>query len=185
MSNGGRIAGLRNFTEDEIAEIRLRKFCGEPLVSIERTMGRCCAYYARGGKTRAERIAADPTYLARHKASKQRSYRRHDNPEARRERYRLYHRDRKIARDHQQKLQDRGITQDDFDALLERQGGLCALCGGYNSRIDRELALDHDHNTGQVRGLLCDRCNLALGWCFDDPDFLERAAIYVRGPRNE
>ena len=174
----GRVDGCRNMTPNDIAEIRLRRYCGEPLKSIERAMGRPCRYYAYGGKTRAERIAADPGYLARHHASQRTSYHRHSDPVARRERYRLYHRSRKLKRDHEQRLESFRLTQAQFDAMLERQGGACALCGGHNRR-DRELAIDHDHQTGHVRGLLCDRCNLVLGWCYDDPAFLRRVAIYV------
>lgn len=50
-----------------------------------------------------------------------------------------------------------GITADDYDALLRRQGGRCAICGGRPK--SKRLAVDHDHQTGAVRGLLCSRCN--------------------------
>src|SRR5688500_1693885 len=55
-----------------------------------------------------------------------------------------------------------GITKDDYLAMLERQGGVCATCG--NPPTDKPLCVDHDHTTGVVRGLLCHRCNKALGW---------------------
>lgn len=56
-----------------------------------------------------------------------------------------------------------GITLADYDEMLEQQRGGCAICGGVSSDGSR-LAVDHDHETGEVRGLLCMNCNLKLGW---------------------
>jgi hypothetical protein len=70
-----------------------------------------------------------------------------------------------------------GITQADYDALLERQGGGCAICGKPPGKIS--LHVDHDHETGEVRGLLCVGCNNALGQFHDDPALLDRAIDYV------
>jgi hypothetical protein len=50
-----------------------------------------------------------------------------------------------------------GITSADYDEMFWRQGGVCAIC--HNPPINRRLCIDHDHVTGCVRGLLCDRCN--------------------------
>jgi hypothetical protein len=50
-----------------------------------------------------------------------------------------------------------GITGDDYEALLERQGGKCAICRARPK--SKRLAVDHNHKTGAVRGLLCSRCN--------------------------
>lgn len=75
-----------------------------------------------------------------------------------------------------------GITRADFEALLERQGGVCAICGRdqTDSRGAR-LCIDHDHETGEVRGLLCTPCNLAIGYFQDDIQRLADAAVYLRG----
>lgn len=54
-----------------------------------------------------------------------------------------------------------GITEDDYEDMMVVQGGVCALCGGVN-RTNR-LSVDHDHETGKVRGLLCIACNRGLG----------------------
>lgn len=68
-----------------------------------------------------------------------------------------------------------GITQEEFDALLVSQDGRCAIC-----RVLLEKAVvDHDHDTGRVRGLLCWNCNVALGHMRDDPDTLARAIAYL------
>jgi len=75
-----------------------------------------------------------------------------------------------------------GITSEDYDRLLAEQGGRCAICRRKpNARIS--LHVDHEHGTGRVRGLLCFRCNNALGDFDDDPELLTAAARYVLGTR--
>lgn len=68
----------------------------------------------------------------------------------------------------------------EYEGLHEAQSGLCLICGR-PSKTDRLLAVDHDHTTGEVRGLLCNECNVGLGMFEDQPEWLERAAQYVRG----
>jgi Recombination endonuclease VII len=60
----------------------------------------------------------------------------------------------------QQRRTKYGMEQEDYDELLESQGGRCAICGRPFGRV----CIDHDHATGQVRGLLCNLCNSRLGW---------------------
>lgn len=73
-----------------------------------------------------------------------------------------------------------GLTQEQHDALLAAQGGVCAVCGGKRLYA---LNVDHDHTTGFVRGLLCRRCNgQLLTAARNDPELLERAAAYLRNP---
>jgi hypothetical protein len=67
-----------------------------------------------------------------------------------------------------------GISADDADAMLEAQGGLCAVCESAPA-----AHVDHDHVTGAVRALLCFNCNGGLGQFKDDPDVLRAAADYV------
>ena len=71
------------------------------------------------------------------------------------------------------------ITPDDYDALLASQSGVCAICLGPQEGQKR-FAVDHDHASGRVRGLLCTRCNRSLGGFGDDPATLSRAAEYLR-----
>ncbi|MEY2569279.1 MAG: hypothetical protein QOE35_3808 [Actinomycetota bacterium] len=71
-----------------------------------------------------------------------------------------------------------GMTLDDYDRLLEQQGGGCAICGR-PPRDDISLHVDHDHDTGRVRGLLCFPCNNTLGDFDDDPARLYAAADYL------
>lgn len=50
-----------------------------------------------------------------------------------------------------------------YPILFEIQNGCCAICGRRESQFKQKLAVDHDHKTGIIRGLLCDRCNIAVG----------------------
>ncbi len=80
-----------------------------------------------------------------------------------------------------------GLTADAYDALFAKQHGRCAICGREEWRIDkrtsrpRALAVDHCHETGRVRGLLCFSCNIAIGFLEDSPALAESASRYLRG----
>lgn len=84
---------------------------------------------------------------------------------------------REYARRHHLKV-NYGLSEADYDALVERHGGCCAICGG-----DAGLAVDHCHTTGVVRGLLCTRCNPGLGFFQDDPELLRQAIDYLERSR--
>lgn len=78
-----------------------------------------------------------------------------------------------------------GISVDEFDKRLVEQGGVCAICGGkeahtYKSGKLKELSVDHCHDTGRVRGLLCVKCNRGLGYFADDIERINRAIEYLR-----
>jgi hypothetical protein len=68
--------------------------------------------------------------------------------------------------------------------LLIKQNEACAICGsavGHKTKSGKNanLAIDHDHSTGLVRGLLCNKCNRALGYFQDDVDIIQRAISYL------
>lgn len=67
-----------------------------------------------------------------------------------------------------------------YDELFKAQKGVCAICQQFetNSRVNF-LGIDHDHKTGEIRGLLCHNCNSALGFFKDDPKILKRAKKYL------
>jgi hypothetical protein len=74
-----------------------------------------------------------------------------------------------------------GIRPTDYEALLEAQDGLCPLCGDtldleLKQDKNRRVHLDHDARTGQIRGVLCGRCNILIGHVQEDPDRLSRIA---------
>lgn len=78
-----------------------------------------------------------------------------------------------------------GLTLDDYDFMLEAQGFGCAICGKTLAEEGKWLAVDHDHETGAVRGLLCQSCNTMLGCASDDIFILGRAIDYlVQGGSN-
>lgn len=78
-----------------------------------------------------------------------------------------------------------GIGFDEYKQMFESQDGKCAICRGIETRVDHRtkkvsrLAVDHDHKTGAIRGLLCHSCNNALGSFKDDRDLLRAAVAYL------
>jgi len=74
-----------------------------------------------------------------------------------------------------------GLTPEQYWALYEAQGGVCYICERATGKV-RRLAVDHDHQTGYVRGLLCKPCNSILAHARDDVQFLQRAVWYLSYP---
>jgi hypothetical protein len=72
-----------------------------------------------------------------------------------------------------------GISPARVESALVGQGGKCAICGAIEADQRRRLSIDHNHATGAFRGLLCERCNLGIGYFCDSPDLLESAANYL------
>jgi len=77
-----------------------------------------------------------------------------------------------------------GISLEEYHKIFQAQNGKCAICKKHQSELKRALAVDHDHETGQVRGLLCANCNLALGHLKDDPGLLCNAIKYLGSGAN-
>ena len=79
-----------------------------------------------------------------------------------------------------------GLEPEDFEALLKKQGGVCAICKRPETAElygkNKALCIDHEHTTRRVRGLLCFRCNLAIGYLGDNPDRIRAAAEYLENP---
>jgi hypothetical protein len=75
-----------------------------------------------------------------------------------------------------------GVTPDNYKAMLEAQGGTCALCPRTPEQERyNKLSIDHCHTTGKVRGLLCASCNHGLGKLGDSSEGLKRALDYIEG----
>lgn len=118
----------------------------------------CTNKSASGAPSRSP--AAQRRYAARHRA---------DNPDSVRD-YRL--------------RSKYGITLEQYNEMLARQSGGCAICSTLPSIIHAgetvsSLSVDHDHTTGRVRGLLCHPCNMAIGLFKDNVDRLRSAAAYL------
>jgi hypothetical protein len=149
-------------------------------------------------KTEAERekkIAYDKTYRIAHK-QKHDAYNKAHRA-ANKEKYKAYdkayhatHRERGIAlakayrAAHLEEIKDwgrryrHGVSQAEFDALLNSQGGACAICRKTNWN-GRGPNIDHDHVTGNIRGILCHNCNVALGHIGDDPKIARAMGDYL------
>jgi hypothetical protein len=73
-----------------------------------------------------------------------------------------------------------GIELEEYDRRLAAQGGVCAICQSPPRFGRKHLDVDHDHSTGDIRGLLCSPCNTALGLLGEDPSRVIRLASYLR-----
>lgn len=71
-----------------------------------------------------------------------------------------------------------GLEPAEYVSMLQRQGGVCLICGTDQPGA-KSFCVDHDHATGVVRGLLCNDCNVGLGFFRDNPDRLVSAAAYL------
>jgi Recombination endonuclease VII len=117
------------------------------------------------------------------------------NPEKAREQSRAYYRKHHVARRAAiqkkyrenpdlawaSKLKRYGLDVVLYEKLLNDQGGVCAVCRTNKTAHagSKRLAVDHDHLTGKVRGLLCGRCNKTIGMLRDDPVLIRALAYYL------
>lgn len=85
---------------------------------------------------------------------------------------------RKCRSDHRKAIRIPAGIVDIASAMEARELRECIICG---EAQEKQLAIDHDHKTGHVRGALCSRCNLGLGHFRDDPELLRLAAYYLEG----
>lgn len=79
-----------------------------------------------------------------------------------------------------------GVSLEDYERMMADQDGVCAICRQPESisrtNGSKPLAVDHDHDTGDVRGLLCGKCNTGIGQFGDDPVLLRQAIEYLERP---
>lgn len=121
-------------------------------------------YYCDGCAQEARRLAQERKNEARRLATA-------NDPAARRKRNRTHH------------LRRYGITPEQYDEMFAVQNGVCFLCGEpadpNGVKAAGRLHIDHDHETGKVRALLCNHCNRGIGAFRDDPELMQRASLYV------
>lgn len=77
------------------------------------------------------------------------------------------------------RLRERGVDAELHTLLVARSGGQCEICGASPGGLKTMLSIDHCHETGRVRGLLCDSCNIGIGYFNDDPRKLAAAIRYL------
>jgi hypothetical protein len=78
-----------------------------------------------------------------------------------------------------------GITYDEYKRLAHVQHGRCAICQIHQNELRELLCVDHNHTTGQIRGLLCHHCNRSIGLLKDSVDVLARAIKYLQPFKKE
>ena len=77
-------------------------------------------------------------------------------------------------------LREFNITLDDYNQMFAEQEGKCGCCGKHQVELNRRLAVDHDHDTMEVRGLLCTDCNVSIGKLGDTVESIENALRYLK-----
>jgi hypothetical protein len=76
-----------------------------------------------------------------------------------------------------------GISQDEYNEMLEEQNHCCAICKRHETEFTTALAVDHDHKSLEIRGLLCNHCNSRFLGRHSDPELFRAAAEYLERPR--
>jgi hypothetical protein len=138
--------------------------------------------YHTDEERRLARRATETRYKARHKddIKKQQKLYWENNKEKNKEQ------SKKWAAANPEKIKNNmlkfsyGIGIEDYNQMFEIQGGCCAICGKHQSEFKKALCVDHNHETGQVRGLLCNACNSMLGYAFDNKIILGNAIKYLK-----
>lgn len=72
------------------------------------------------------------------------------------------------------------MSIEQYNELLTKQNNCCAICGKNSKEFNKLLAVDHDHETGEVRGLLCSNCNTGIGMLQDSTKLLDKAKEYLK-----
>lgn len=77
------------------------------------------------------------------------------------------------------------ITVEEYNALLKKQNGVCAICGVTANSNGTRLCVDHCHTTGVIRGILCHNCNTTLGRVNDDISILQKCIEYLSNEKDK
>lgn len=110
--------------------------------------------------------------------------------EDKRREFKRNNRDKAILRSRKNNLKYiYNLTLDDYDRMLEIQGGGCAICGttvpGKGKNHKKSFCVDHDHESGEIRGLLCNSCNRAIGLMYDNLEIVKSAVTYLEKSSKE
>lgn len=123
---------------------------------------------------KASHVKAAKKYLATHPeyAKKQNAYKGKEKMQKYRAKNPEYMRDYHLRYRY-------GITLEEYNRMFDAQKGCCAGCGIHQSELGKPLYLDHDHVTGEPRGLLCHNCNTVLGHVNDNKNILQNLLSYL------
>jgi hypothetical protein len=128
------------------------------------------AYYANPeNRARIKINAEKPEVKAHYKAYQKLYANKPENNERMKAHYKAYD----LKRNY-------NITIEDYNKLFEKQQGKCAICGKHQNELKRKLAVDHNHITGEIRGLLCGNCNKILGFAYEDINILQNTIKYMK-----
>ena len=72
-----------------------------------------------------------------------------------------------------------GINEEKYNKMVEKVNNRCEICGKHTKELKKSLCIDHDHNTGKIRGLLCSDCNVAIGRFKDNINSIKNAIKYL------
>lgn len=102
------------------------------------------------------------------------------------QKYRIKNREIIRRKSYEAKIkEDYGLSLNEYNELFKKQNGNCAICGKNQSVFKYKLAVDHCHKTNKIRGLLCGKCNTALGSLEDDIIILQKAINYLKVFNNQ
>ena len=164
---------LSNFRKDNSRKDGIHKTCNECNNKIQKT------WYEKN-KQKAKAIASKNYKKNKDDINRKRREDRLKNPEKVRAKARSQYNPiaSKVSSWRQAGIKD--MTYEKYLEMLENQNHCCAICGEHKDSFIKQLSVDHNHNTGQPRGLLCSACNGGIGKLKDSVDMLEKAIKYLK-----
>lgn len=149
---------------------------------LEKQRARNAAHYLANREAHKAKTLAWQAANPERAAELQRAYRERHKDRLNAKRKAIYEANKsaELAQRRISKIKSYGLTPQQFDAMLEAQGGRCAICGTDKpSKRDATFRIDHCHKSGAVRGLLCMACNSGLGMFRDHVPALMAAIEYL------
>ena len=140
-------------------------------------------FYWNGAKTKLASRCKQCVNDARREGQRTDKFKKWQKKYQKRASFKKYHKKYRATKEHKEAIRDYayknkfGITTDEYEIILQDQRGRCAVCGILPG--ERRLAVDHDHETGEIRGLLCVKCNAALGMADDNIEILKKLIDYL------
>lgn len=130
-----------------------------------------------------ERIAYEKEYRKNWRLAHPEALKRYAKTAARKHKtkilaYRRKWREREVSKDYELRTAF-GIGIKDYKEMLDVQNNVCAICKEPQNMGKKNLAVDHDHSNGEIRGLLCNRCNMVLGLVKENTNILMDMAAYL------